>query len=61
VAIRDGQDLFLWIRIRRSKKGEVFCMLSTGSEVDLKGLKSYRSRQLSIRQGFLTAPAECEL
>jgi hypothetical protein len=36
VAIRDGQDLFLWLRIRRSKRGEVFCMLPTGSEDKLK-------------------------
>jgi hypothetical protein len=30
VAIRDGQDLFLWIHIKRSKNGEVFCMLQAG-------------------------------
>jgi hypothetical protein len=36
VAIRDGQeDLFLWIRIRRSRNGDVFCMRSIGGEGEL--------------------------
>jgi hypothetical protein len=30
VAVRDGNDLFLWIRIRRSKTGEIFYMFPTG-------------------------------
>jgi hypothetical protein len=32
VAIRDGEDLFLWIRIRRAKDGDVYCMLATARE-----------------------------
>jgi len=34
VAIRDGEDLFLWIRIRRSEKGELFYMLQAGRKGD---------------------------
>jgi hypothetical protein len=30
VAVRDGDDLFLWIRIRRSKTGEIFYTFPTG-------------------------------
>jgi hypothetical protein len=30
VAIRDGNDLFLWIRIRRGKSGDIYYMFPTG-------------------------------
>jgi hypothetical protein len=30
VAIRDGQDLFLWIRIRRARLGDIYYMFPTG-------------------------------
>ena len=30
VAIRDGDDLFLWIRLRRSKSGDIYYMFPTG-------------------------------
>jgi hypothetical protein len=30
VAIRDGDDLFLWIRLRRSKTGDIYYMFPTG-------------------------------
>ncbi len=30
VAIRDGVDLFLWIRLRRSKTGDIYYMFPTG-------------------------------
>lgn len=32
VAIRDGKDLFLWIRIRRAVGGDVYYMLPTGRQ-----------------------------
>jgi hypothetical protein len=34
VAVRDGKDLFLWIRIRRSAKRELFYMIPTGRDDD---------------------------
>jgi hypothetical protein len=30
VAVRDGGDLFLWLRIRRSKEGDIYYMFPTG-------------------------------
>jgi hypothetical protein len=30
VAIRDAEDLFLWIRIRRSRRGDIYYMFPTG-------------------------------
>jgi hypothetical protein len=30
VAIRDGEDLFLWIRIRRAADGDIYYVLQTG-------------------------------
>jgi hypothetical protein len=32
VAIRDGKDLFLWIRIRRAAGGDIYYMFPTGRE-----------------------------
>jgi hypothetical protein len=32
VAVRDGKDLFLWIRLRRSADGDVYYMFPTGRE-----------------------------
>jgi hypothetical protein len=32
VAIRDGAQLFLWIRISRSKNGDVYCVLPTAAQ-----------------------------
>src|ERR1700722_10719596 len=31
VAVRDESDLFLWLRLCRNKKGEIFCIYPTGS------------------------------
>jgi hypothetical protein len=30
VAVRDGDDLFLWIRIRRANTGDIYYMFPTG-------------------------------
>jgi hypothetical protein len=30
IAVRDGDDLFLWIRIRRAAKGDIYYMFPTG-------------------------------
>lgn len=34
VAVRDGADLFLWIRIRRPAAGDIYYMFPTGREDD---------------------------
>jgi hypothetical protein len=30
VAIRDGSELFLWLRLRRAPKDDIYCMIPTG-------------------------------
>jgi hypothetical protein len=34
VAVRDGKDLFLWIRIRRAAAGDIYYMFPSGREGD---------------------------
>jgi hypothetical protein len=34
VAIRDEEDLFLWMRIRRAAKGDIYSVIPTGREED---------------------------
>ena len=30
VAVRDGQDLFLWFRVKRARLGDIYYMIPTG-------------------------------
>lgn len=34
VAVRDGSDLFLWLRLRRNWKGEIFYVYPTGPKTE---------------------------
>ena len=34
VAVRDGNDLFLWMRLRRAARNDIYYVLPTGREDD---------------------------
>jgi hypothetical protein len=56
VAVRDGDDLFLWIRLRRAARTDIYYMLPTGRE-DHPEWKNGTPTEVGIETGACTTRA----